>query len=119
MTLFAKFVELARMRVGNTGNIAGIFNDRDLHTEADSEIRYSVFACVFCRQYHTVDTSAAEAAGHDYTIKVCELFVDVCFIEHLGVDPMNTYMRVQRISCVAHCLGNRKVCVVKLNVFSD
>ena len=37
--VFAKFVELARMRVGNAGHIPGIFNNGDLHAQANAEIR--------------------------------------------------------------------------------
>lgn len=53
-------------------HVASVFDDGDLHAEADSQIRYFVRARVFAGCNHALNASCAEAAGDDDSVNVAD-----------------------------------------------
>ena len=90
-----------------------------MHTETNSEIRYVVLSCVLCGKDHTFDSSAAESAGNNDSVKVFEHILIGFLGELLGIYPIYVNMRVERIACMTHCFGNGEISIMQLNVFAD
>ena len=120
MTLcFAQLVELAGIRVGDPGDVAGIFDHGDLHAQADAEIGYPVLPGVFRRQDHAVDAPVAEAAGDDDAVqRAAKLPPHVLFRNGLGVDPADVHLSVQSIARMAQRLCHGEIGVVQLDIFA-
>ena len=111
-------VKLSRVCVGNAGNRSCILNYGNLHTEADSEIRNEVLSCVFCRKYHTLYSSAAEAARDENSVEPFELIFIIFGGKRLRIYPVDLYMSIVIISGVAKRLGYREVGIVKTYVLT-
>ena len=115
----AELVELAGIGIGNTEDIACVFNNGDLHTEADTEVRQSVLAGKPCRTNHTLNAASAEAAGNYDTVKPAEQLVRICVTQRLGIYPLDIDLCSERIARMTQRLGNREICVVQRDVFAD
>ena len=107
------------MGVFDTRDIARVFYNRYLHSEADSEIGNIVLSGVFRREDHTLDSSAAEAAGDDYSVEVRELLLVVRLGQILGIDPVDADVGVESVARVAKRLGNGQIRVMELDIFAD
>ena len=57
--------EFRGVGVGIPQNIAGKFDDGDLHAEADAKIRHVMLAGIFAGEDFSFDPPAAEAAGDE------------------------------------------------------
>ena len=116
--VFAQFVELAGIRVGDPGGVAGIFDHSDLHSQADAEIGYPMLPGVFRRQDHAVDPPLTEAAGDDDAVQRAQNRLRIAFRNGLGVDPADVHLSPQSIARMAQCLCHGEIGVMKLNVFA-
>ena len=117
--VLAELVELARVSVLYPRNVAGIFYNRYLHSQADSEIGNVVLPGVFRRKDHALYSSAAEAAGNDYPVQMRELALVVRLGQSLRIDPVDADMCIERIARVAQRLGYGQIRIVELNIFAD
>lgn len=114
----AAFGKLAARRVLDSEYVACVFDDGDLHTEANSEIGDFVFARVLASANHTLDASRAEAARDYDSVRVFEFFCDVFVRESFAVNPFEVYARLVRAACVLDCFDERNVRVAQGNVFT-
>ena len=116
--VLTQLVKLTGVCVPHTENISRVFNHGNLHTEADAKIRDILFSCIFCRQDHTFDSTAAETSGHKYTVKVCQLFIGVFCRDFFRIDPVYADMSIVIISGVTKCLRYRKICIMQSHVLA-
>ena len=75
--MFSFGTEFGRIRVGITEDVAGKFDDRDLHAETDPEIRYVIFARILARSDLPLYAAAAETAGDQHAVHAAEIFRNV------------------------------------------
>ena len=99
-------------------HVASVFDDGDLHAEADSQIRYFVRAGVFAGCNHALNASCAEAAGDDDSVNVFKFFFDVFVGYGFAVHPFEFDARFVCAARVLVCLDERDVRVAKGNVFA-
>ena len=111
-------VELRGVRVLDPENVAGIFDDRDLHPEADAEVRNIVLAGITAGKHLAFDPSSAESAGDDYAVRAVQSRRHILFGERFGVHPIDLDFRARLVAAVRERLGNGKVCVVELHVLA-
>ena len=117
--IFAKLVELAGICIGDAADVPCVLDNGYLHTKADAKEGYAVLTGIFHRGYHTVYTASAEAAG-DYDAACSrKLLRDVFLRELFGIYPLYFDAGADAVPCVAECLGDRKIGIVKLGIFTD
>ncbi len=63
-------LELGAMRAFHAGDVARVFYDRELHSQADAQIRHAAFAGVADCLDLTLDAALAEAAGDQDRVHV-------------------------------------------------
>lgn len=85
-------------------HVASVFDDGDLHAEADSQIRYFVRARVFAGCNHALNASCAEAAGDDDSVNVFKFFFDVFVGDGFAVNPFEFDARFVCAARVLDCL---------------
>src|ERR1700675_4994245 len=66
-------IELARIGIRQSADVARIFNASRLHTQTDSEVRDMLLARVLNRLQHAFDATLAESAGHEQSVVFFEL----------------------------------------------
>ena len=87
MTLcFGLLLELGRVGVLETRDVAGVLDDGGLEPEADAEERDLLLPRVPDRLHHALDAAAAEAAGHEDRVGAEEHVGVLVALEGLGVD---------------------------------
>ena len=112
-------VELGRVCILPAENMARKFYDRDLKSEANAEVRNVVFARIFCRKYHSLNTAVSEAAGNENTAAISEYGRDIILRKLLGIDPLYLHNGVVCRRRMVKRLGNGQISVVQLNIFAD
>ena len=112
-------VELAGIRVLDAADVARVFDDGDLHAEADAEVRHIVLARILCREDHALDAAVTEPAGHEDAVAAGEHRRRVLRRDPFGVDPVDLDARAVLIARVAQRLRHGKVGVVQLDVLAD
>ena len=110
--------ELTGVGIRDTEHMAGIFNDGDLHTKADAEVRNVVFPRILSGQNHAFDTTVTKSTGNDDAVKATKDSVFRFFCNGLGVNPLDVYFRVKGISCMAQGFRNRQVGIMELHIFT-
>src|SRR5690606_30633395 len=82
-------IELRGVRTLESGDIAGVLDDGELHPEADSEIRDGALARIADRLNLAVHAALAEAPGHQHRIHAFQaadaMLLDVCRLDELDV----------------------------------
>src|SRR5690349_7742972 len=58
-------VEFGAVRTHETGYVARVLNDGELHAETDTEIRHLVFPCIANRPNLSFDPALSESAGNE------------------------------------------------------
>ena len=117
--VFTNLIKFTRVCIGNSTNVSCVFDNGNLHAETNSEIGDIVLSCILCGKNHTLNASAAESAGNDDSVKVFERILIGFLGELLGIYPVYVNVCVERIACMAHCFGNREICVMELNILAD
>ena len=83
-------VELGAVRALEPGDVARELDDRELHAEADAEVRHAVLARVAHRLDLALDAALAEAAGHQDRVHAAQavgaVLLDVGGLDELDVD---------------------------------
>ena len=95
--MLGRLFKLAAVCTFQAGNIAGIFDHRNLHTKTDTQVRYLVFAGILHRLDLAFDTALTKATGDEDGIDIIQTSGAVAFnlfrIDILDVDAgagMNT-----------------------------
>lgn len=122
-------VKLDRGSFGDVADVARKFNDGNLHTQADAQIRLLLRAGPFCRLDHTLCSTVPEATrdknavcSADCTPGSMELFREVgssFFLEMRGINPDKVELLIASHSAVLERFDDREVAVVEVCVFSD
>ena len=114
----AALVKLAGVGVGEAADGARKLDDRDLHTQADTEIGDVVRAGVVRGRDLALDAAVAEAAGHENAVAAAEHFLYIIARDRLAVNPLNVHARAVDIAGVAQRLGDGQIRIVQLHVFA-
>ena len=104
--------------VGPPGHMPGIFNDGDLHAQADAEIRHVVLPGVLCCQDHALDTTVAEAAGHQNAGAISQHPANVFRRQALGVHPFDIHPGVAGRPRMEQGLDHAEIGVVEAGIFA-
>src|SRR5574337_39589 len=99
-------LELGRVGVRKARDMARELDRRDLHAQADAEVRDALLAREACRADLALDPALAEAAGHQHRVEARQL-VDVVAVQRLGVDVLDVDPRVVLDAGVAQRLVQR------------
>ena len=78
-----------------------------------------MYSAIICGYYLALDTSVSESARNNYAVNVGKNVRNGFVRYGLRVYPFYLDVRSVNIACMAKCLGNRKICVVKLDIFAD
>src|SRR5215470_1159246 len=113
-------IEFGAVRLLQAGDIAGVFNRRALHAQANSKERNLVFSRVSNGMYHSFDTALAESAGHQDSVVTAQAaggrFGRVDF---LGFDPIDHRLVMVRQAAVQQRFAQAFVGVFQLHVLAD
>ena len=90
-----------------------------MHSETNAEVGKIMYSAIICGYYLALDTSVSESARNNYAVNVGKNVRNGFVRYGLRVYPFYLDVRSVNIACMAKCLGNRKICVVKLDVFAD
>ena len=110
-------VELGGVRTLEPGLVARHLDRRDLHAEADAEIRDAVLARELRGQDLALDAALAEAARHEDRVVVRQR-ADVRRAQAFGVDVLDLHPRMVVDAGVAQRLVERLVRVGQLDVLA-
>ncbi len=111
--------EFRARRVVPTEDVARKFDDRDLHAEADAEVRDAVLARVLSGQDHALDAAVAETAGDQDAAAPAELLRDVVARQCFRVDPLDINARVAGRARVEERFNDAEISVVQADVLAD
>ncbi len=114
----ARAVELGAVRTRQTGDVARVLDDRELHPQADAEIRDAVHPCMAHRLDLAVDAALAEAAGNQDRIDAVELDGAVT-LQVLGLDEADVDPRPRAQPRVHQRLAERDVGIAEIHVLAD
>ena len=103
---------------GEAGLVARVLDRRDLHAEADAEVRDLVLARVLRRQDLAFDAALAEAARHQDRVEACRGCATFVGVEVFGVDVLDLDPRVVVDAGVAQRLVERLVRVRQVDVLA-
>ena len=93
--------------------------DRDVHAEADAEVRDLVLAGDAAGEDLALPAARAEAAGHEHAVDARELGARLLERHVLGVDPAHVDAAAVVDAGVLERLVHREVRVVELHVLAD
>ena len=99
--------------------MAGELRDRDVHPEADAEVRNRVFARDAAGEDLALPAARPEAARHEHPVDAGELGPRLLDRHVLGVDPAHVDVAAVRDPCMLERLVHREVRVVELDVLAD
>ena len=111
-------VKFRAVRAVEPENVAGVFDDRNLHAETYSEIGNLVFARIFCRQNLALNAPVAEAPGDEDAVDAIEVRRRAVLLDTFGIDAQNLYLAVVADARVCERFVNRLVRVLKVYVFA-
>ncbi len=100
-------------------NLPRIADDSNLHPKTDAKIRNALHARVIGGTQHPFNAAPAEAAGQDHPIRAGQVFVHVCFIHLLRIDPIDIHKDAVFIAAVPQRLRNREICIMQPDIFAD
>ena len=92
----ALFVQFNGTGASDTTHIAGKFDDSNLHTQADTQVRGLVCACPFCRSDHALCTALAKSSWNQNTI--CGTNFMPCLVKGGGVVGTSLFLEVGGIN---------------------
>ena len=92
---------------------------RDVHAEADAEVRDLLLARDAAREDLPLPAARAEAAGDEHAVDLLELVHRLLVRHVLGVDPAHVHAATRVDACVLQRLVHREVRVVQLHVLAD
>ena len=99
--------------------MSGEVDDRNLHAQADAQIRKIVRPAVSGGQDFALDPAIAEAARNDHAVALRQEVFHSLLVEALGINPLNLDVGTVGIARMPQRLGYRKIRVVQLDVLAD
>src|SRR3954462_7945014 len=102
---------------GPTGDVAGELAHRDLHAQADAQVRDLLLARDLDGADLALDPATAEPAGDEDAVDAGEALVGgVLVLERLRVDPVDLDPAAVQVPGVAQRLADREIGVLELHV---
>ena len=111
-------VELGGIGPGQPQHIPGELDGRDLHAQAEAQVRDARFAGVSGGADLALDPAVAETAGHEDATEILELLGRVVALEFLGLDLDDLHARVGGDARVLERLVDRLVGVLQFDVLA-
>src|SRR6185437_5370331 len=112
-------IELSRIGIGETTNIAGKFNHHGLHAKTDSEVGNAVFASAANRIEHAGYAPLTESARNENTVKPAQVSPAIRPLHLLRFDPFNIDPSLMRNSGVQQSFFQTLVGILILDVLTD
>ena len=112
-------VHLGRVRPVQPAHVARELRHRDVHAEADAEIRDLALARDLAGEDLPFPAARAEAAGDEHAVDLLELARGLLVRHVLGVDPAHADTRAVVDTRVLQRLVHGEVRVVQLHVLAD
>ena len=85
----AFLIEFAAVRVLIAEDMTGVFDDADLHAEANAEIRELMLSRILTGGDHPLDAPVAEAAGDEDAGAILENFRGILLREFIALHPLD------------------------------
>ncbi len=111
-------VELGGVGVGPAQHVTGELDDRDLHTQADAQIRDLVLTGITYRRDLALDAAQTETARHENGVDTFQQ-AGALILDVFGVDITQVHFGTALDASVAHRLDQRFVRVQKFHVLTD
>ena len=111
-------LEFGAVGAGQSGHVAGIFDDRNLHSEADAEVRDRAFTGIAHRTDLAFNAALPETAGHENGIHIRQQGTGVV-ADILGITVANVYLGARLDPRVGQGFGQRLVSLGVVGVFAD
>ena len=111
-------VKLAGIGLFQPRRVARELDHRDLHAQADAEVRHMMLAGVLRRQDHALHAAVTETARHDDAVHGRKQLLAGLLRDQLGVNPLDRHLRIQRVAGVTQRLRDGEVRVVQLHILA-
>ncbi len=112
-------VHLGRVGALHAGHVAGELADRDVHPQADAQVRDLAFPRGARGADLALPSTAAEASGDQDAVGAIEPRRDLGVADGLGVDPVDLDLAAVVDGRMLERLGDRQVGVLELHVLAD
>src|SRR4051812_20053377 len=112
-------IELRAVRTGKPAGIAGKFDGRELHAEADAEVRDAVLARIADRADLAIGAALAEAPGHQDRVHLLQAAEALVLFQLLGIEVVDVDAALRVDAGVLQRLVQRFVRVLQVEVFAD
>ncbi len=112
-------IELRRVGVCPAEHIPRELDDRDLHTEADAEVRNLMLTRILCCHDHALDTTGAETARNQDPIDPGEQRLCAGLLELLGIHPADLHLRTVCDTTMLQGLHDAEVGIMQLRILAD
>ncbi len=84
-------IQLDAVCIVIAADIAGKFDNGNLHSKAEAEIGNLIFPRIFCGENFALHTAGAESAGDKNAGDVMQQPVCIFFCQFLGIHPLDVY----------------------------
>ena len=112
-------IELRRVGICPAEHIPCELDDRDLHTEADAEVRNLMLTRVLCRHDHPLDSTGTETARNQDAIDPGKQRLRTGLLELLGIHPADLHLRTISDAAVLQGLHDTEVGIMQLRILPD
>ena len=112
-------IHLGRVRAIEAEHVTGELGDRDVHAEADTQVRDLALAGNAAGQDLPFPAAGAEAARHEHAVDLLEQRGRFFQGHPFRIDPAHLDLRTVMCACMLQRLVNREVRVLQLHVFAD
>ena len=111
-------IHLCGMGIRPAEDVTGVFDNRNLHAEADAEIREHMFPCIARSDHHAVNAPFAEASGNEYAVDILKYLLRTAALDILSGNPFDIDPCIIGNTAVAQRFGNGEICIVKLDILA-
>src|SRR6202035_5819853 len=114
-------IELARISIGQSANVASKLDASSLHPQTNSKVRNLVFPRIANRNQHSFNAAHAKAPRHQNLIVIRKLFfvTSISSFEALRFDPIQIQFQIMCQRPMHQRLFQRLIAVFVLDVFAD
>ena len=100
-------------------NISCIFYDRELHAEAETEVRYTIFTGIADSGQHTVDTALSKSTGNNDSVYITEYLFYIFRSDIFRRNPFDIYISFISDRAVLKCFNDTDIGIVKSYIFTN
>ena len=112
-------VELGGVGIGHAQHVTGELNGHHLHSEAQAEARKQLFTRVLRCGNLAFDTTGAEAARNDHSIKIGEAASGQQALDLFGLNPVDLHLGAMLEASVTKALRHRKIGILQIDVLAN